>query len=423
VKVNFARSDFKRSVADAADLILRNRYFEENPALSDDGSALLARPGLKYFTTVGSGPIRGLHSEPGAFSGDLFVASGDELYRVNYNGQALLLLSNMNDPDVGVVNMAITQAIGAEPEHLFIADGRNLWVYEGATATATNTLLASGAVANGDQVRIGDIYYQFTNASVDAGAPAGTAGNPWLVALGASTAEALENLFQAINGSGTAGTDYSTSLAAHNQVTAIAFSPTTVVVEAAVPGVQGNSIVTTETGANLAWTGGGALAGGVGGSVTVVATPDDVGIFDVVTIASYVICIPVQVDEFIGRFYWIEPGEITIDPLDFATAESYPDRVMGVRRFGDQFWLPGERSTEVWYATGDPSAPMQRLQGVVFDRGTWEGTAVAIKETLIVVDGDGGVFAIRGGAPQRVSTPGIEEQIRKAIAVQQNLTP
>jgi len=150
--------------------------------------------------------------------------------------------------------------------------------------------------------------------------------------------------------------------------------------------------------------------------------PGDPGIFDVATIASYVICIPVQSGEFIGRFYWVAPGEITIDALSFATAETYPDRIVGVRRFGDQFWLPGERSTEVWYPTGDPAAPMLRLSGVVFDRGAWEGTAVAIKDTLILVDGDGGVYSIRGGAPKPIANPGISEQIRKAIQRQQNFT-
>lgn len=282
VKVSFSASDYLRHVADEADVILRNRYYEQNPSLSEDGAALLARPGLKLWATVGDGPIRGIHSEPGAFGGDLFVASGPDLFRINNLGEATLLYSDLFNPDVGVVNMAITQAIGDDPDHLFVADGRNLFVYD--------------------------------------------------------------------------GTDYDP-----------------------------------------------------------VTTPEDIGIFDVVTIASYVICIPVQEDEFIGRFYWVEPGEITIDSNNHATAESYPDRLLGVRRFGDQFWLPGERSTEVWYPTGDATAPMSRLQGVVFDRGAWEGTVVAIKETLIIVDADGGVFAIRGGSPQRISNPGIEEQIRKAI--------
>jgi hypothetical protein len=93
--------------------------------------------------------------------------------------------------------------------------------------------------------------------------------------------------------------------------------------------------------------------------------------------------------------------------------------VYGVEVLGDQFWLPGESTTEVWYFTGDITAPVRRLQGVVFDRGSWQNTATAIHEQMMVVDSDGGVFIISGGSPQRVSTPDIEEQIRKAIAAQQ----
>ena len=36
-----------------------------------------------------------------------------------------------------------------------------------------------------------------------------------------------------------------------------------------------------------------------------------------------------------GRFYWIEPGEHVIDPLNFATAERLPDPVLSVRAVGD----------------------------------------------------------------------------------------
>ena len=91
---------------------------------------------------------------------------------------------------------------------------------------------------------------------------------------------------------------------------------------------------------------------------------------------------------------------------------------------GDQFWLPGESTTEVWYFTGDPTTPVRRLAGVVFDRGTWEATATVIDNTLIVCDADGAVFAITGsGQPKRISTDDIEEQIRKAIQNQQAQTP
>jgi hypothetical protein len=127
------------------------------------------------------------------------------------------------------------------------------------------------------------------------------------------------------------------------------------------------------------------------------------------------VCVPSQGQEINGRFFWINPGETSIDPLDFATAERAPDPISRVIVFGDQFWLPGSNTTESWYFTGDLDAPVLRVQGVVFDRGAWEGTGLQIKESMVIVDNEGAVFQISGGV-KRISRPDIEERIRKAIA-------
>lgn len=418
-KVNFYPKDYLRRVA-GDEMILKNRYFETNPVLSEDGASLLARPGLKFLLNVGDGPIRGLYSEEGSFDGDLFVASYDTLYRVDRNLNVTLLYQGLNNPEQGVVNMTSTSPIGDVPEFLFVADGRNLLVYI-ADGYATGQI--TGTPANGDEVVIDTTYYEFTSGSVDAGTPDGTSGNPWLVALGGSASEAWSNFSDALGATGTAGTTYSTSLFANEDVTVIGTSATTVSVQAATPGVVGNSVITTETGAGISWTQGGTLDGGGDPQVRVVEMPDDIGAFDAATINSYVIVLPAQVDEFRGRFYWIQPGETTVDPLDFATAERSPDGINGVEVLGDMFWLPGDGSTEAWYVSNDPINRMQRLQGVVFDRGTWEGTAIAIHESLMVCDSNGAVFRITGGTPERVSTPDIEEEIRNAIEEQRRYTP
>lgn len=419
VKVDFFTGDYSRTaIADGGPIIQRNRYFELNPQLSSDGASLLARPGMRYLTTIGEGPIRGLHTEEGLFQGNLFVASYDALYRLAPDLTATLLYQGLQNPEGGVVNMTGTAPIGDVPEFLFFADGRNLFVYiESGYATGS----IGGAPANGDVVRIDNTYYQFTNASVDAGAPAGTLANPWLVALGITTAAAWANFAAAIMANGTAGTDYSTALVKNPVVIVIGSEATSVSVQAANPGAPGNSIVTTETGAGIAW-GGGTLAGGGAPQVRVVQMPDDLGAFDVATINSFVIVLPTQRDEFKGRFYWIEPGETTVDPLNFATAERSPDEVLGVEVVGDTFYLPGPGSTEVWYVSQDPNNRMQRLQGVVFDRGTWEGTATAIHGALMVCGADGAVFKIVNGAPERVSLPGIAEEVREAIQEQRFYT-
>lgn len=415
-KVNFIPRDFKRNVAAGDELILRNRYFETNPHLSDDGASLLARPGLNYLTTVGVGPIRGIFQTPDFFDGNLFVASYDSLYRVDSLLSNTLITNGLTNPEQGVVNMTATAPIeNTVPAYLFFTDGNVLYYYtENGSAQGT----ISGTAANNDVVRIGSTYYQFTTGSVNAGSPAGTVGNPWLVLVDlVVTANSWINLAAAIMANGTAGTQYSTATTAHPDVAIGGISTSALIVRARVAGLLGNGIVTTETGTGISWTGG-TLTGGGSSQVGQVPTPEDIGIFDVATVNSFVICIPTQEDQYTGRFYWIDPGELFINPLNFATAERSPDGILGVEVLGDQFWLPGPGSTEVWYVSQDPINRMQRLQGAVFDRGTWQGTSVAIHEALIVCDANGAVFEITGGSPKRISTPDIEEQIRKAISLQ-----
>ncbi len=412
VAVPLGRSDWRRNVAKEPQLRFVNRYYETNPADQVSQAALISRPGLRRFMAVGAGPIRGVYSQPGSFSDALFVVSDDAWWRVDRDGTKTLIQAGINGGQ-GAVSMAATGSLGDTPEYLYMTDGRNLWLYlENGYARGT----ISGSPANNDVVVIGTVYYKFTSGSVNAGTPAGTNANPWLVALGASDALSWANFGAAIDNSGAAGTQYSTALTANTSVVVIAISATLVSVRSALVGALGNTTATTETGASIAWTAA-TLTGGGAATVTTVQTPDDVGAISVGYIASYVVVIPAQGEGINGRFWWIEPGETTIDALNFATAERAPDPVLSVVVFGDQFWLPGTGTTEVWYFTGNVDAPVLRLQGVTFDRGTWEGTAVQIKESMVIVDSDGGVFQIAGGI-ERISNPSVEERIRVAIAAQ-----
>jgi hypothetical protein len=412
--VPLARSEYFRAVAKQARIYLRNRYYEANPVLSPQQTSLIARPGLTRWINIGSGPIRGLFSQPGTFDEALFAVSGDEWYRVDVDSTSDLIFSGVaGSPNDAI--MAGTGDIGTTPPFMFLADGTALYIYvEGAQGYAAGTI--SGTPVNADVVRIGSAYYQFTNASVDAGTPAGTVGNPWLVALGGSDAAAWNNLYDAIEDDGDPGDQYSTALTPNVDAKAISQDATSVQIRAAVRGATGNAVITTETGAAIAWTGG-TLAGGGVSSVTRVRTPLDVGVISLGYIGSYVVVVPAQGQGVNGRFYWIEPGETTIDPLNFATAERAPDPISGVVVFGDQFWLPGVITTEPWYFTGNPETPVLRQQGVVFDRGAWEGTGVQVKDSMIIVGADGSVFDIAGGI-DKISRPDIEEQIRKAIKAQ-----
>ena len=417
MKIPLAASDFRRGVSRTPDVLLRNRFVEPNPVLSDGKEAYIARPGLRYWQTVGDGPIRATFSQPGAFDDDLFVVSFNSLYRVaRADGTPTLIFSGLSGAAARTtVRMAATGDIGIITPRLWIADGAALYCYT-EDGFAGGTLTAAALPADGDVVVLGTMYYRLSSGTLDAGAPAGTAGNPWRVLIAGTVTATLLNLLNAINASGVAGTDYSTALVENNLAYATSSSAATVEVRAFAEGAAGNTVATTETGADLSW-GGATLAGGGATSIFSVPTPDNVGVIDVAVINSFVIVIPAQGAGINGRFYWIQPGAVVIDPLDFATAERSADPIYQCVVFNDQFWLPGQNTTEVWFMSGDPDAPVQRLQGVVFDRGTISGTAIQIKDFMVVIDNDGGVFKIQGGET-RISTPDIAERLREAVNTQ-----
>ena len=119
---------------------------------------------------------------------------------------------------------------------------------------ATGTLTSSGVFVDTQTVIVGGKTYttQTTLTNVD--------GN---VLIGASAAATLQNLYDAINLTGTAGTQYAAAMTANTRVAATAVTATTLVVKALTPGEVGNLIASTETQDNVAW-GAATLASGAG---------------------------------------------------------------------------------------------------------------------------------------------------------------
>ena len=123
-----------------------------------------------------------------------------------------------------------------------------------APAFAVGTLTASGTFTDTQTVVVGGKTYttQTSLTNVD--------GN---VLIGANAAATLQNLYDAINLTGTAGTQYATAMTANTRVKATSNTATTLVVSALTPGEVGNLIATTETQTNAAW-GAATLASGSG---------------------------------------------------------------------------------------------------------------------------------------------------------------
>jgi hypothetical protein len=132
-------------------------------------------------------------------------------------------------------------SVGASQEEFLFVDEISI-VNPGQFATAT--LTAAANVANNDTVTIGTVVYTFQTVLIDA---------PNNVLIGATASDSLDNLIAAINAAAGAGTLYGTGTVANPFVSAVAGAGDTMVVTADVAGVAGNSIVVTETSANLSW--------------------------------------------------------------------------------------------------------------------------------------------------------------------------
>lgn len=409
-QLQLGTSDFKRSYAREPEINVVNRFYEQNPANLTSGVGLVSRPGSTVLFTAGAGPIRANYSLKGLFSGDLFTASGEALYR--YNGVSATAISGALNSSAPAIKMAGVK--GAGYERVFIADGVTLQYYGGQQYQGV--LTAAGTIAD-DIVVIDGIYYQFSVGAPGAGN--GTVGTPYKVFVNGSNANALLNLRRAINANGTAGTDYSTGLVANTRVEAIDNTATTLTVRARVAGAPSPSIGTTVTVSGgsdgLSWA---AATLQPGPQVLYgVPTPDDVGISSVAVLKSYVLCSVTNSQ----RVYFIRPGNTTIDPLDFFEAESEPDNLVDIIAVGDQVWLLGESSTEAWYATGDATVIFAPVQGRPFSRGSLLGTPVKLADSVIIVGDDYIAYRITGGA-EPISDPSVSERILRSVRIERDNT-
>lgn len=403
---------YKRAAGGFPEVKLINRFLESAPTNLKEKVALIARPGTnlleRFPPDTDTGRIRGVYSEAGTFNGDLFVVSGQNLYR--YDGSVRTLIGGEIKGD-GRPSVAFDK--GAGYERLFIADGVLLNYYGGGTH-ATAVLTDDGsATYTGAVIAIGGVYYGWTEGDVDDGPPDGTSGAPFLCRTGSGAAEALSNMAAMLNFDGTPGTDFSSTLSGPNTlVTAEANTDDgTLTLTARVETAAGNNITVSVSGdEHLSWDGA-TLSGGGSHSLHGIPMPGGLPAKLCASLNHY-IWIGVADSQ---RFYWIKPGETSIDPLLFAEAESSPDPVHGLERVGDTMVVLGAASTEFWAATGDANIPFAPIQGRTLSRGVVEGTAVAVDErTIILVGDDGKVYAI-SGAPQRISDHSIEERIRRQL--------
>jgi hypothetical protein len=410
------KQSYERLYGRMPEIKLVNRFFETNPTNRVEGVALLTRPGTRFQKQVGSGRIRKIFWQDGAFGNDLFVVAGTSLYRYDPEAdtveQILGTIQGDGTPDMAVV-------VGPGFEHLFIADGLLLQVYTGtgfATGTLTLGLVTGGPNITTQTVRIGSVYYQWTSGSVDTGTPDGSSGAPFLVATGGDDTASLENLASAINADGTPGTTYSTALTGQNTIVSAVAEPLSVEVTSRTTASSNNSVATTVTGSALSWDNS-TLSGAGVETLIGVAMPDGRGASQVTSLNGFALVTETNAQ----RVYFVRPGEITIEANDFFAAEDESDEIVTIRQVGDSVAILGQNSIEFWYATGDTTPGADTflpVSGRVFSLGVLPGSVVRIRDVIMFVGNDDKVYALSGQPEPLQPNHGISERIRRARAAQ-----
>lgn len=435
--VPLGKGAYERQYAGAPRIELLNRWLEANPANLREGTSVLARPGTTQLvdpfnqgTFEGLGAMRGNYTLSGLFDDSLFVVAGSNLYRIAQDLTITPIIGTIS----GTGYPEVAWQAGAGYQRLWISDGLLLQYYQGESSSS-GTLTQTGTIVNGtDKFEVGGVFY--TWGTVFSGSDAGTSAHPYVInptsiSLGLAP---LDQLVLAITGTGNAGVDYSGTITGPNtQVTAFnnsGDSPATAVkISAILPGAGGDAITFTVTGgAALTATGTGTLVSGGIQALQGCTMPGGVTAGSITQVSSYVMVS--QSDS--QKFYWVNPGETSIDPLNFASKESSPDPIVAMRAVGDQVMIMGAKSTENWYATGNLAAPFAPIEGRVYARGVLKGTPVVVDDGILLVGDDGRVYSIgfqQGDATDtswgvnRISNNGIEERIRYQVRREEGLTP
>ena len=116
------------------------------------------------------------------------------------------------------------------------------------------------------------------------------------------------------------------------------------------------------------------------------------------------------------QFYSSDSLATTFDPLWFANAETYSDLLVTLAVAKREIWLLGERTTEVWFNSGAPDFPFQRVQSVLIEQGCRAKYSVATHDDRVYWlagdrTGQGVVLQGANYESKRISTYAIEHEL------------
>lgn len=113
---------------------------------------------------------------------------------------------------------------------------------------------------------------------------------------------------------------------------------------------------------------------------------------------------------------------LSVDPLDFASAEGAPDLLSSLIVTNREIWLFGTNSIEVWYDAGTPDFPLARIQGASNELGCVAPYSVAKLDNSVFwlgadARGNGVVYRSNGYTGVRASNHSVEWQIQGYVEI------
>jgi hypothetical protein len=114
-----------------------------------------------------------------------------------------------------------------------------------------------------------------------------------------------------------------------------------------------------------------------------------------------------------GRFFGADLGSATsFDALNFATAEGFPDDLVGLKVDHSEVMLFGSETIELWANVPISGFPFQRVTNGVLEIGCLNGRTVAKQDNSVFwLANDYTVRRLDGTTPVRISTHAVEQSI------------
>lgn len=146
-------------------------------------------------------------------------------------------------------------------------------------------------------------------------------------------------------------------------------------------------------------------------ALTTLSVPDSANVFSVAYLNGYfLILVEGQ------RVYFSDVGGTTFSGLDYFSADTSPSDLKNIVVTGDELWMLGRGTVEVFAPTGNADLPFQRVSGRVFPTGCFEyGRDAAVKTDYGAVwVGKDNIVYRTGSGPIPISDASVEQALTRA---------